>query len=136
MCDPQVSKQCRSEEAWRAAAICSRSGSLFVRADNRRPDGPRVWRWLAPDAVAARVVEAEVVARPLPASRLEASDAAVGVVVAAAARAALPPRLPALQDAAVGVPALPLHLTVRWAKCRSVHCPCRRGVVAEEVAAA
>jgi hypothetical protein len=87
--------------------------------------------------VAARVVEAEVVARPLPASRLEASDAAVGVVVAAAARAALPPRLPALQDAAVGMPALPRHLTVRWTKCRSVHYRCRPDpVVAEEVVVA
>lgn len=75
-----------------------------------------------------------MVARGLPASRLAASDAAVGVVVAAA-RAALPPRLPALQDAAVGMPALPRHLTVRWAKCRSVHYRCRPDAVVEAVAA-
>jgi hypothetical protein len=51
-------------------------------------------------------------------------------------RVALQPRLTAPQDAAAEMLASPLHLTVRWAKCRSVHCPCRRGVVAEEVAAA
>jgi hypothetical protein len=49
--------------------------------------------------------------------------------VVAAARAALPPRLPALQDAAVGMPALPRHLAVRWTKCRSVHYRCRPDVV-------
>jgi hypothetical protein len=89
------------------------------------------------------VVEAEAeaeaeVARPLPASRLEASDAAVGVaVVAAAARVALPPPLTAPQDAAAEMPVSPLHLTVHWAKCRSVHWRCRPDAgVGEEVAAA
>jgi hypothetical protein len=74
----------------------------------------------------------------------------------AAVRVALPLRLTAPQDAAAAAAvvaalssppmgrldaaaetlASPLHLTVRWAKCRSVLCRCRRGVVAEEVAAA
>ena len=56
------------------------------------------------------------------------------VVVAAAALSSPPTRR---LDAAAGMPALPLHLTVRWAKCRSVHCRCRPdAALAEEVVTA
>jgi hypothetical protein len=147
---PSATRKCCSEDACRTAAICSRSGSLFGRADNCGPDDPRVWYWLAPDA-AAGVVAVVVVAPRSPASRLSASDAAAGV---AATRVALPPRLTAPQDAAAVVVAAlsspptgrldaaaemlvsPLHLTVRWVKCRSVHYRCRPDAAEEEVAAA
>ncbi|HEX9238281.1 MAG TPA: hypothetical protein VF866_05915 [Xanthobacteraceae bacterium] len=62
----------------------------------------------------------------------------VAAVVVAAALSSPPTRR---LDAAAGMPALPLHLTVRWAKCRSVHCSVHGlgrpdAVVAEEEVAA